>query len=465
MTTTHNVRIWAVKKHKGKTKTTYRVRWVAAGREFGESFQTSALADSFRAELLTAARKGEAFDVESGLPVSKKREQPSMTVFELACSYADMKWPDSSPRHRSSTAESLTRIVLAMLRDNASLPEGKTTRKALMIAFNTKHRSGPHPESITDAIQAVARKSRDVTDLAKPDQLRAVLHELDRNLDGARAASNTGRLRRVTLSGLLDFAVEKTPLESNPLHEVKTKKRTYEVTEVDPRSVVNPIQARTLLDAVSTVGKPGPPLLAFFGLMYYAALRPEEGASLRRNDIAIPQPQLNAETGEYEYGWGDLMLRGARPEIGEQWTDTGEASEERSLKHRADKAVRIVPCPPVLTKLLHEHLQRFGTARDGRLFRGARDGGRIGSTTYGRVWAKTREIVFTPEVAASPLAKRPYDLRHACVSTWLTGGVEPTRVAKWAGHSLAVLLRVYAKCLDGGEKAARERAERALSGW
>lgn len=29
--------------------------------------------------------------------------------------------------------------------------------------------------------------------------------------------------------------------------------------------------------------------------------------------------------------------------------------------------------------------------------------------------------------AASPLARRPYDLRHAAVSTWLNGGVPPTR--------------------------------------
>jgi hypothetical protein len=40
--------------------------------------------------------------------------------------------------------------------------------------------------------------------------------------------------------------------------------------------------------------------------------------------------------------------------------------------------------------------------------------------------------------------------------------VEATRVAKWAGHSVAVLLRVYAKCIDGGEGAARKRIDAAL---
>lgn len=39
-----------------------------------------------------------------------------------------------------------------------------------------------------------------------------------------------------------------------------------------------------------------------------------------------------------------------------------------------------------------------------------------------------------------------------------------TRVAEWAGHSVAVLLRVYAKCLDGGEQSARQRVQAALGG-
>jgi len=48
------------------------------------------------------------------------------------------------------------------------------------------------------------------------------------------------------------------------------------------------------------------------------------------------------------------------------------------------------------------------------------------------------------------------------VSTWLNAGIEAPRVAEWAGHSVAVLLRVYAKCLDGGEQQARKRLAGAL---
>ena len=34
--------------------------------------------------------------------------------------------------------------------------------------------------------------------------------------------------------------------------------------------------------------------------------------------------------------------------------------------------------------------------------------------------------------------------------------------ASWAGHSVNVLLRVYAKCIEGQEEAARRRIEHAL---
>jgi integrase len=78
------------------------------------------------------------------------------------------------------------------------------------------------------------------------------------------------------------------------------------------------------------------------------------------------------------------------------------------------------------------------------------------------VWASGRTEALTPEEAASPPARRPYDLRHAAVSTWLNAGVPPTQVAEWAGHSVAVLLRVYAKCIAGQEEAARHRIALAL---
>jgi integrase len=135
------------------------------------------------------------------------------------------------------------------------------------------------------------------------------------------------------------------------------------------------------------------------------------------------------------------------------------------LKHRGADEVRIVPSPPELTAILREHLNEHGTTADGRLFRGVR-GGPLSESLYGRVWAAARAAALTPEEVASPLARRPYDLRHAAVSTWLNATGDPTRVAEWAGHSVNVLLRVYAKCIAGQTMPCavgwRRRYERGL---
>ncbi|HSV68343.1 MAG TPA: hypothetical protein VLJ59_20950 [Mycobacteriales bacterium] len=93
--------------------------------------------------------------------------------------------------------------------------------------------------------------------------------------------------------------------------------------------------------------------------------------------------------------------------------------------------MRTVPCPPELTALLNTHLSGFGTGPDGRLFVGERNTGELPKLTIVRAWQRARTDVFTEEVAATLLARSPYDLRHAAVSTWLNGGVPATTVAGW----------------------------------
>jgi integrase len=75
-----------------------------------------------------------------------------------------------------------------------------------------------------------------------------------------------------------------------------------------------------------------------------------------------------------------------------------------------------VPSPPALTALLHRHLEKVGTGPDGLLFGGVR-GSELAESTYCRVWRKARAVALSPAEVVSPLARRPYDLRHAAVST------------------------------------------------
>jgi integrase len=103
--------------------------------------------------------------------------------------------------------------------------------------------------------------------------------------------------------------------------------------------------------------------------------------------------------------------------------------DRRGLKHCGRKEVRLVQIPPILVGILREHLDRFGAGSDGRLFRSL-NGGVVSSSTYFRVWDEARGYALTPAQAASPLARRPYDLRHAAVSLWLSRGVPAPEVAQ-----------------------------------
>lgn len=471
MDTTYEVNIWKTTVYNGKRQTTYYVRWKVGKNEFRESFKTRALADSFRSELVTAARKGEPFDKATGRPASAVRAETQASWYAFAVDYASFKWDDASPKHRRGIAEALTNITSAMLSSSRGKPADKALRAACQATFNVNLRDARKSAEINAATRWLSQNTRQVSDLAEPDILRSVVKAINSTLDGASAAASTARRKRMTLRNALDYAVERKLLTINPLTEVKQAKKakTQTLRQVDRRAVVNPVQARTLLRAVGDLPGSGPRLVAFFAVMYFAGLRPEEAAALSKSNLSLPPAEWNEDTGQLEFadgedGWGELHLETARPEVAAEWTDGQTASEERGLKHRDPSEGRTVPCPPELTVHLYTHLDKFDTAPDGRLFYGVRNCGRIGSTVYGRTWAAARTAVFLPEVATSPLAKRPYDLRHAAVSTWLKAGVEVTRVADWAGHSVAVLLRVYAKFIDGGEQTARTRVQAALAG-
>jgi len=451
--TSYDVRIWKIRTYKGRRGTTYTVRWTVAGREWSDTFKTYALADSARGELLAAARIGEAFDVATGRPISKSARREEQSWFDFACRYVDLKWPTAAGNTRRGIAETLTSATPALFASERNRPSDETIRGALHgWAFNAMKRAvgEPDDEDQAAAVRWLRRNTVPVSALAEPATLRATLDLLARKLDGAAAAGSTVRRKRAVLHNALEYALEVGVLVSNPMSSLKWK--APKVAEaVDRRVVVNPKQASQLLDAVGVQGRTGRHLVAFFGAMYYSALRPGEAADLREASLELP-----------DEGWGQLILSRSAPTTGAAWSNSGQRRDHRQLKHRAAEDVRVVPCPPQLVGLLREHLAEFGVDREGRLFRGVR-GGQLSESVYSRVWQKAREKVFSPpSQVLSPLAGRPYDLRHAAVSTWLSGGVEATRVAEWAGHSVHVLLRVYAKCIDGQEDAARRRVEAAL---
>ncbi|NRQ37293.1 hypothetical protein HII36_36470 [Nonomuraea sp. NN258] len=165
------------------------------------------------------------------------------------------------------------------------------------------------------------------------------------------------------------------------------------------------------------------------------------------------------------------LFSASRTRTANAWTDSVRTSSAASQRKSCDslvtvsdpplKARRPVPVHPDLVALLRAHLDEFPANRDGRIFTGPRRG-IIRDGTYLPVWHAARKRALTPAERAAGIAGRPYDFRHACVSAWLNAGVNPPQVAEWAGHGVKVLLRVYAKCISGGQAEAMRRIEAAL---
>jgi len=345
--TTYDVRTYRTEVYKGVKVTTYRVRWKTGHRLWREGFRNAALADSFRSSLLTAARKGEVFSLSTGRPLSWKRDESTVTWYDLTLDYAAAKWPYAAPNHRKSIAEALTDATEAMLATEKPPYRVEDIRRALRTwAFSDRLRGATAPpEYLTAIVRWLQTATLPVADLSHPGtgttRCRMLLSRISRKQDGTAAAANTANRKRAVLNNLMQYAVQTGALPANPLKAIKwTRPRTLKT--VDLRTVVNSDQARRLLAAVGQQGERGQRMVAFFGCMYYAALRPEEAVELRPENLASLPDQ----------GWGELILTNSEPRSGTWWTDSWSARQRRELKHRPRGETRPVPIHPELVALL-----------------------------------------------------------------------------------------------------------------
>src|SRR6516225_608104 len=246
--TTYDARVYRTEVYRGKAVTTYHVRWKVGGKLWREGFRTAAQADSFRSALLTAARKGEIFSLATGRPVTWERTKADTTWYEFACLYVDMKWKQASAKYRKDIARALTAATPVMLAEARGRPDDGSIRRALVRwGFNTKQRSEP-PDEVAEVLAWVARNSAPVSALADAASARRVLVQATGLVDGKNAAASTARRNRTILANAADYAMELGLLDTNPIRMIKWAAPKVS-SQVDRRSVVNPRQARTLLEA------------------------------------------------------------------------------------------------------------------------------------------------------------------------------------------------------------------------
>ncbi|MEV0443983.1 site-specific integrase [Streptomyces spectabilis] len=462
---TFDVKLWEIAKT-GRKSRPWRVRWVVAGRVWGGTFATYPLAESRRNELWNAMnRRGEAFEIESGLPESevrnaeaaeaekaKEKNDPNWWVF--AREFMKRRWRTAAAKTREGFADSLASATLGMMGEGADAPDAQTVRRAVRWAVVPSHADEEPPPDLEKACAWLAEHSLHLSALTGGGIAEDVHYRLAYRLDGKLAAKDTYKRRRRGFNAAMAYAVQKGYLDKNPIAGLERPATATKGT-VDPRVLMNAVQGREFLIAVSYVGSlhrnRGRRLVAFFGCILYAAMRPAEVVGLRLDDCDLP-----------EMGWGVLTLRETRPVSGKKWTDSGKRHDKRGLKMRDPEADRPVPIPPVLVAMLKAHVKEFGTAKDGRLFQNER-GDLVGTSSYWRVWQEARPYAFPPS-KMHILAKKPYDGRAKCITDWLRAGLPVAEVARRAGTSPEVIDRHYAGLIDNSEEEDNKKIEKTM-GW
>jgi hypothetical protein len=180
-----DVRVFAIRRRAGRAA--FEVRWRVAGRDRSRSFMTRALADSFRAELVRAARRGAGFDPATGEPGSWTAPGPEpVTWYRHAVAYAEMKWPHLAPHSRASLADALATVTPLLIRDTGRRPPPGRLRAALYgHAFNPPLRSRAPDPGTASALAWVEQASLPISELGDPRVIRAALDGLCTRLVGS----------------------------------------------------------------------------------------------------------------------------------------------------------------------------------------------------------------------------------------------------------------------------------------
>ncbi|MGW1564334.1 tyrosine-type recombinase/integrase, partial [Streptomyces sp. NPDC002144] len=222
-----DVKLWKVTKT-GRKSRPWRLRWVVAGKVYGDTFTTSALAESRRSELWQAMnRRGEAFEIESGLPESEVRAaaeaaeasdaEPSLRWFEFCRKYMAGRWRTAAAKTREGIADGLAAVTLAMVKRGEDAPDDEILRLAFRWGIVPANEREDPPAELKAAYEWVTTTDRPLGDLANAEVFEDVLYRVSYKMDGTQAAGDTYKRRRRALNAALEHAVAVGKLSENPL--------------------------------------------------------------------------------------------------------------------------------------------------------------------------------------------------------------------------------------------------------
>lgn len=425
------VSVWDLQNRDGR-KRPWLVRWKVGVKTHARGFPTKTAADNFRAQILSAANAGVAFDRETGEPVAWT--QTELSVADWCGRWFTGEYPTWAPHTRKNHAQALGKVLPLIVKPRATeAPEGIHVDIEDWLSGT---QSMPRWLSRSSLPLADLTTERCVAVLREIEAIRVLDRKASRTAPGTMkpiAASDIKRNTK-TIKAALNHAVRVGVIASNPWPTTTSRRKALTVTiQVDEATLPTPEQARELLDGIPNHQPASAGYQVLLSCVYYMGLRPSEARALTIENLTLPAT-----------GWGKARVREAVQDAGSKWT------AESELIGSPKTGVRDVPVPPVLVEILRNWI-------------GGRTGGFVVETRSNRPVSISNLDRAMRRVADNMGHDWvPYDLRHACATLWLSVGVPIREVANRLGHSPEVLLSTYAGVLTGDEKIANKKIEKAL---
>jgi integrase len=425
------VQVFAVQSRRGsaRVKLPFVVRYAIDGRHRSKSFRTKAEAERYRIELLKAAHGGDRFDESTGEPESWLLPLSESRVHEWARRWLASQWAEWQPRTRSSTTESLSRLVALAIVDRSVTPDGlrRYLRQALRADRDVQ----------ADDVEFEVWMERNCLTLGEltRERMAVIAHDLNLKLDGSPLAAATANRYRTNCHDCVLAAVDAGAFAVDPWPRRSRKHASRKVARrkraIDVHRLPAPDTMARAIDAIASSNPASRTYQMMTATAYYAGLRPSEVIMLRLRSLKMP-----------DRGWGRVDVR----EADIDWDEPGEPKT----------GPRSVPIPPILVRMLRSWVTDRALIDPEQLLFRTRTGARPSESTWRRAWIRALDTVGQP-----PL--RVYDCRHAAATTWLRAGVPLGEVARRMGHNVQTLVSTYVGALDGDEAIGNQRIEAVLS--
>ena len=353
--TSYDVKFWDTRKIGDTARGRWRVRWAVAGREHCKSFAAKPLADGFLTTLKDATRDGTPFDDghRPARPAQAARGR-EVTWYDHARAYTEMKWPDLAAElppvgrrgpHHHHPGPDPPRAAAPPTLASCARPCSATrsTPPPATPARPRRHHRAPWTGSRTRPCRWPRWKTRTPS---APSWTPA---------PGSWTASPPPR-PPAAASGpcshnALGYAVERRPAARQPPRPDPVESRRRRRDRRPPRRR-QPRPGRALLAGRPRPGhRAGEHLEAFFGCLYYAALRPAEAVALREADCVLPAA-----------GWGRIDLAASAARAGPGWTDDGAAARNAASSTAPPARPAASPSRPSWSTCSAPTSARYGTS-------------------------------------------------------------------------------------------------------